>query len=176
LVQHENLSLFTLQSLRGTRDGDRLRTQAVFSDSSSILTVEMRFAIGSPTTLESGAWKWARNNQMLSGSVAARSVTFLGGQDGPPSIGGTFDLLSTDGVVRYRVTIRVTELKVRFQQQSGSTEAVPLLPPTARSLFREVTTHPTGSGLVDLTFGAFDRCALTGFDGDYLERSVIRAA
>ena len=114
MVQHENLSLFTLHSLRGTRDGDRLRTQAMFSDSSSILTVEMHFAIGSPTTLESGGWNWARNNQMLSGSVAARSVTFLGGQDGPPSIGGTFDLLGSDGAAHYRVTIPVTELKVKW--------------------------------------------------------------
>ena len=51
--------------------------------------MEMRFAIGSPTTLESGTWRWSRNNQVAAGSIAARSVTFLGGQDGPPSIGGT---------------------------------------------------------------------------------------
>jgi hypothetical protein len=114
LVRHENLSLFTLHSLHGTRDGDRLRTQAVFSDSSSMLTMELRFVIGSPTTLESGAWNWARNNQMLSGAVAARSVTFLGGQDGPPSIGGTFDLLGSDGAARYRVIVPLTELKVKW--------------------------------------------------------------
>jgi len=90
LTTHENLSLFKLHSLRGTRDGDRLQAQAVFSDTSSILTLEMRFAIGSPTTLESGTWRWSRNNQMLNGTISARSVMFLGGQDGPPSIGGTY--------------------------------------------------------------------------------------
>ncbi len=115
LVRHENLSLFKLHSLRGTRDGDHLRTQAAFSDSSSILTVEMRFAIGSPTTLESGTWQWSRNNQPLDGTVAARSVTFLGGQDGPPSIGGTFDLLGPDTTAQYRVTIPITELKERLK-------------------------------------------------------------
>ena len=115
LALHENLSLFKLHSLRGTRDGGRLQAQAVFSDSSSILTMEMRFAIGSPTTLESGTWRWSRNNQMTSGSIAARSVTFLGGQDGPPSIGGTYDLRDSGGAARYRVTIPVTALPERWQ-------------------------------------------------------------
>lgn len=119
LTAHENLPLFKLHSLRGTRDGDRLQAQAVFSDSSSILTMEMRFAIGSPTKLESGTWQWSRNNQMMSGSVAARSVTFLGGQDGPPSIGGTYDLFGSDGVARYRVNIPVTPLPERWQARPG---------------------------------------------------------
>jgi len=113
LSGRENLSLFTLQSMRGTRDGDRLQTVATFSDSSSILTVEMHFAIGSPTRLESGTWRWSRNSQLRSGTVAERSVTFLGGQDGPPSIGGTYDLVGSDGAALYRITIPVTELKVK---------------------------------------------------------------
>ena len=115
LVSHEDLSLFKLHSLKGTRDGDRLQAQAAFSDSSSILTMEMHFAIGSPTTLESGTWRWSRNNRMLSGTIASRSVMFLGGQDGPPSIGGTYDLLDPGGMARYRVTIPVTALPERWQ-------------------------------------------------------------
>lgn len=115
LASHEYLSSFTLHSLAGTRDGDRLHAQAIFSDSSSILTVELHFAIGSPTTLESGVWRWSRSGQLLSGAVASRSVTFLGGQDGPPSIGGTFDLLGADGVARYRVNIPVTQLKTGWR-------------------------------------------------------------
>lgn len=116
LVTHENLTIFKLGSLRGTRDGDRLDAQAMFTDSSSMLTIEMRFAIGAPnTTLESGVWQWTRNNQPLSGNISARSVTFLGGQSGPPSIGGSFDLLGPDGAPRYRVTIPVTELKARLK-------------------------------------------------------------
>ena len=115
LDAHENLSLFKLGSLRGTRDGDRLETQAMFTDSSTMLNIDMRFVIGAPnSTLESGTWRWNRHNQLLSGTVAARSVTFLGGQSGPPSIGGTFDLLLPDGNARYRVIIPVTELKQRL--------------------------------------------------------------
>ena len=116
LASHEYLSSFTLQSAAGTRDGDRLHAQAIFSDSSSILTVELHFAIGSPTTLESGVWRWSRSGQLLNGTVASRSVTFLGGQDGPPSIGGTFDLLGSDSVARYRVNIPVTVLKTGWRK------------------------------------------------------------
>lgn len=107
----EDLSLFKLQFVRGTRDGDRLSTQALISDSSSMLTIDMNFAVGSPTKLESGFWLWTHTNQNASGNISARSVTFLGGQDGPPSIGGSFDLLNTDGLAVYRVNIPVTELK-----------------------------------------------------------------
>ncbi len=114
LSHHEDLALFKLQSARGTRDGDRLRTQMMFSDTSSILTVDMQFAVGSPTTLESGTWRWNRNSQPLSGTVTARSVTFLGGQDGPPSIGGAFDLLDPGGTPLYRVNVPLTVLKARL--------------------------------------------------------------
>ena len=111
LSGHENFALFKLQDMRGTRDGDRLSSRAMLSDSSSILTIDMRFAVGPQTTLTSGEWKWARSGNDLAGSIAARSVTFLGGQDGPPSIGGSFDLLGPDGAARYRVNLPVAELK-----------------------------------------------------------------
>jgi hypothetical protein len=115
LTAAEDLALFKLHSLRGTRDGDRLQAQAVFSDTSSILTVEMQFAIGSPTRLQTGTWRWSRDNRMMSGTVAQRSVTFLGGQDGPPSIGGVFDLLAPEGAALYRVNIPVTALPEHWQ-------------------------------------------------------------
>jgi hypothetical protein len=107
----EDLSLFTLASLQGARDGDRLQARAMFSDSSSILTLEFRFAIGAPTRLESGTWRWLRNSQISEGTITARSVIFLGGQSGPPSIGGTFELLERAGAPHYRVTLPVAELK-----------------------------------------------------------------
>lgn len=106
----QDLSLFKVQSLRGVRDGDRISAQALISDSSSILTMDMHFAVGSPTTLQSGTWQWTRNGEMSNGQVSARSVTFLGGQDGPPSVGGSFDLLGPEGTARYRVNVPVTEL------------------------------------------------------------------
>jgi hypothetical protein len=115
LAAKEILPQFKLGSLRGTRDGDRLNVQAMFTDSSSILTMDMHFVVGSPTTLESGAWRWTRNNGLMSGAITGRSVIFLGGQDGPPSIGGTFDLLDAGSAARYRVTIPVAQLQARLK-------------------------------------------------------------
>ena len=115
LVSHEDLSIFKLGALRGTRDGDRLDAQAMFTDSSSMLTIDLRFLIGSPTQLQSGAWRWTRNNRSTNGGVSARSVMFLGGQSGPPSIGGVFDLRDQNGTALYRVSIPVTELKTRLE-------------------------------------------------------------
>ena len=113
LSGHEDLSGFKIQSVRGIRDGDRLAAQAVISDSSSIMTLDLHFAIGSPTTLESGTWRWSRPGGLLNGTVSARSVTFLGGQDGPPSIGGTFDLAGAGSA--YRVTLPLTVLPRQFR-------------------------------------------------------------
>jgi hypothetical protein len=114
LSGHEDLSGFKIQSIRGVRDGDRLAAQALVSDSSSILTLDLHFAIGSPTTLESGTWRWSRPGGLLNGTVSARSVTFLGGQDGPPSIGGTFDLAGADDS-KYRVNLPLTVLPRQFR-------------------------------------------------------------
>jgi hypothetical protein len=114
LSGHEDLSGFKIQSVHGVRDGDRMAAQAVISDSSSILTLDLHFAIGSPTTLESGTWRWSRPGRLLNGTVWARSVTFLGGQDGPPSIGGTFDLRGADNA-SYRVIIPLTALPRQFR-------------------------------------------------------------
>jgi hypothetical protein len=115
LSGREDLSRFMLQSLHGVRDGDRLAAQVMISDSSSILTLDVHFAIGSPTTLESGKWQWSRPGGLLSGTVAERSVTFLGGQDGPRSIGGVFDLTGADGLT-YRVTLPLTVLPRQIRQ------------------------------------------------------------
>jgi hypothetical protein len=106
-----------LEQVRGTRAGDRLDAQATFGDGSSTLTVDMRFAIGAPTKLESGRWQWTRDGRLLSGTVTERSVMFLGGQDGPPSIGGRFDLLDPTGAATYRITIPTTELREKLLRE-----------------------------------------------------------
>jgi hypothetical protein len=111
LSHREDLSLFKLQAVRGTRDGDHLAARALLSDSSSMLTIDMHFAIGSPTRLESGKWEWTRTGARAQGELSERSVTFLGGQDGPPSIGGSFDLVDSAHTPLYRLNIPVTEVQ-----------------------------------------------------------------
>jgi hypothetical protein len=117
LSGRENLSSYALGQVRGTRAGDRLDAQATFGDGSSTLTVDMRFAIGAPTKLESGHWQWTRDSRLMSGTMTERSVMFLGGQDGPPSIGGRFDLLDPRGTATYRITIPTTELKTKLPRE-----------------------------------------------------------
>lgn len=117
LSGRENLSSYTLGQVRGMRVGDRLDTEATFGNGSSILTVDMRFAIGAPTKLESGRWQWARDGRLMNGTVTERSVMFLGGQDGPPSIGGRFDLRDATGTAAYRITIPTTELRQKLRRE-----------------------------------------------------------
>jgi hypothetical protein len=117
LSGRENLSSYSLARLRGTRDGDRLDAEAEFGDGSSTILVVLRFDIGSPTKLNSGRWQWTRDGRFTNGTVAERSVMFLGGQDGPPSIGGRFDLLDSAGVAEYRFTIPSTELKLKLPRK-----------------------------------------------------------
>lgn len=114
LSGRENLSSFTLTQVRGTRDGDRLDAEAKFGDGSSTLVVTMHFAVGAPTKLSSGRWQWTRDGRTASGALAERSVMFLGGQSGPPSIGGRFDLLDPAGTAQYRITVPTTELQIRL--------------------------------------------------------------
>src|SRR5580658_6261148 len=83
LSGHRDLYRFVLQSVHGVRDGDRMAVQVLISDSSSFLTLDLHFAIGSHPTLQSGPWRWSSpDGSSREGTVSARSVTFLGGQDG----------------------------------------------------------------------------------------------
>jgi len=110
LSHQEDLGFMHLDAARGTRDGDRLSAQLLITDSSNILTMDLHFQVTPPTHLDSGSWKFSRG---ISGGVEARSVTFLGGQSGPPSLGGTFDLLDPQGRAIYRVHLPTTQLEKR---------------------------------------------------------------
>src|ERR1035437_9005825 len=89
-----DVSRFVLASIKGTRDGDRLDVRAVFGGAAGeSITMDLRFTVGIPTSLKSGSWTGLGG----SGVVKERSTTFLGGQSGPPSIGGRFDLVTPDG-------------------------------------------------------------------------------
>ena len=120
LSGNQNPRRFTLQSVHGVRDGDRMPVQVLISDSRSIMRLDLHFAIGVPTTLESGTWNWSfLGGDSRDGTVSARSVKFLGGQDGPPSIGGTFDLTGPGGYA-YRVTIPLTVLPRSFRPATSN--------------------------------------------------------
>lgn len=115
LANGQDLTFFKLDSLRGTRDGDRLGVRALFTDTSAMVTVNLRFEITPRAQLTAGTWESNRGNRRSSGNVNAKSVDFLGGQSDAPSIGGTFELVNAQGVPEYRVRIPLTELKQRLR-------------------------------------------------------------
>lgn len=103
----QDVSQYTLQSLKGTRDGEQLAVQAIYGDGSRTLTVHLEFNVTPPARLKSGTW----SSLAREGSVRERAVTFLGGQAGPPSIGGNFELNGPDGKPAYRINIPLQQLK-----------------------------------------------------------------
>jgi hypothetical protein len=92
-------------SLSGARDGDQLPVEILFEGPQGRLLMDLRFRIGVPTHLESGRYRWERDETPLEGAVRERAVTFLGGQSDHPSLGGVFDLLSASGSPIYKVSI-----------------------------------------------------------------------
>jgi hypothetical protein len=105
-----DVSAFALSSLRGTRNGERLDVNTVYGDGSAHITVDLHFRVTPAIRLESGTWSGLGKQ----GAVRERSSRFLGGQSGPPSIGGRFDLLAPDGRALYRITIPLQPLRDRL--------------------------------------------------------------
>jgi hypothetical protein len=105
-----DVSAFMLRSLKGTRDGERLEVHALYGGGSQSLIVRLHFNVTPPTRLASGTWTGLAGH----GEVRQRSVTFLGGQSGSPSIGGRFDLVGPDNRPLYRISIPLQELKQRL--------------------------------------------------------------
>jgi hypothetical protein len=100
---------YQLAGVRGIRDGDTLFARVIFERGPDArLTLDMRFSVGSPTRFESGRYQWLHDRAIVRGGVEARSVTFLGGQDGPPSLGGAFLIMGTRGVPQFKAILPVT--------------------------------------------------------------------
>ena len=102
-----DVSGFALRFLKGTRDGERLEIRALYGDGSRTLSLHLHFNVTPPARLVSGRWAGLAGE----GQVGERSLTFLGGQSGPPSIGGRFDLNGPDNRPLYRVTIPLQQLR-----------------------------------------------------------------
>ena len=110
IADRTELPVHELRSLTGYRDSDVLRTKMILAADSSMLTMDLRFRIGVPTRLEGGSYLWQQADTVLRGPVEQVSASFLGGQSGRPSIGGTFELVSPEGERLYKVRIPVREV------------------------------------------------------------------
>lgn len=94
----------------GVRDGDKLSVTSRLESSTSSLELDLSFEVGVPTRLISGDFLWHQPGTTLQGRITARSVTFLGGQSDRPALGGVFELLSSNGLPAYRVSIPTQEI------------------------------------------------------------------
>ncbi|MBI4551672.1 MAG: hypothetical protein HY710_05350 [Candidatus Latescibacteria bacterium] len=73
------------------------------------LIVQIEAEPGVPTRFISGTFRLYTKEGPLQGTVSAPSLTFLGGQGGRPSLGGTFLLKANQGD-SYKVSLPPTEL------------------------------------------------------------------
>jgi hypothetical protein len=106
----QELTTYQLRSLTGIRDGDKLLSEAVVGDNAGTLTMQMKFQIGVPVRLEVGQYIWQRKDApQITGRIKAGSVIFQGGQDGPPALGGTFELIAND-LPLYEVRLPATHV------------------------------------------------------------------
>lgn len=110
IADQTELPAHALRSLTGYGDADVLHTKVILAADSSMLTLDLRFRIGVPTRLDEGSYLWQQTDTVLRGPVEQVSATFLGGQSGRASIGGTFDLLSPDGKRLFKVRIPVRQV------------------------------------------------------------------
>lgn len=101
---------YRFESLTGVRDADLLKARAVFAAGQGPLEMEMVFRIGVPTRLESGRYRWTRENRIEEGLISEVSATFLGGQSDRPSVGGVFLLHDQSGAPVARVIIPTTQV------------------------------------------------------------------
>ena len=107
---NQQLKDYRVRALTGLRDGDKLGCELVVADNQDTLTMLMKFQIGVPPRLEAGTYVWHRKDAPeISGNVKAEAITFQGNQNGPPSIGGTFQLVSKEeNIPLYEVKVPAT--------------------------------------------------------------------
>lgn len=97
----------------GRRDGAHTRATLVFGGSTNdSLRLDLEVVVDPQATLRSGNWTASLEGKVREGSqVRAPSLRFLGGQGGPPSIGGLFVIGDGRGE-QFRIRLPNTPLTV----------------------------------------------------------------
>jgi hypothetical protein len=95
----------------GVRDGELVRAAPVFKDGMDAMRLDLRVRLGPPITFVSGSYHATIGDRAMEGPVVCDSLSFLGGQNALPSVGGVFRLQdnSTGGTV-FRVTMPPTPI------------------------------------------------------------------
>lgn len=101
-----------MHSLTGRREGYAANAELVYinTESKDTLVIRIELEPGVPTKFIRGEYKW----KAFSGDVTCSSIDFFGGQGGVPSIGGNFELYTSDGG-KYSVYLPTSEMKKQIQ-------------------------------------------------------------
>ena len=110
--------------LYGLRDGASVNAEARFSDGADIVTMKIAIYLRPPAEFRSGSYEATIGGKKSSGSVECPSLTFQGGQEALPTVGGLFVLKDEQNRSLYRIRIPATtlaRLRAAFRQYGKHT-------------------------------------------------------
>ena len=92
-----------VESLSGQRRGADVEATGVFTLGQDRVTLSMNVVLGPPARFVEGRYSSRIGGEFFEGLLSAESVTFLGGQNAEPSLGGVFVFHHPVDGVRYRL-------------------------------------------------------------------------
>jgi len=102
------------ESMFGMRDGASVVAEPVFTEGVNAVRMTLHVRLGPPITFASGSYQATIGDQTLEGPIVCDSLSFLGGQNSLPSVGGVFRLQdNSTGRTVYRVTMPPTPITRR---------------------------------------------------------------
>ena len=98
-------------SIDGVRDGEKIRVTYLYGGAGdAVLEMELVVVVDPRPSLDTGSWFYRGPTGQAEGTVAPKSLKFLGGQGGAPSVGGTF-ILNDGGKPRFKVVLPPTPVR-----------------------------------------------------------------
>jgi len=94
----------------GLRDGATVNAEARFVDGADRVTMNIKLYLRPPAEFSSGTYQAMIGGKMTTGNVECPSLTFQGGQEALPTIGGLFLLKDDQNRTVYQVRIPATKL------------------------------------------------------------------
>jgi hypothetical protein len=101
------------ESMSGMRDGESVTAAPLFANGGESVRMTLRIRLGPPITFVSGEYRADVGGQTSEGRVVCDSLSFLGGQNALPSVGGIFRLQDANGHTVYRVSLPPTPITRR---------------------------------------------------------------
>lgn len=99
-----------LTSVSGTRDGEIVRATIEFREGGDFAAIAIVVKLGPPPQFISGTYRATIGGRSSMGIVETPSLSFLGGQNALPSVGGIF-VLKTVGGPAFRATLPPTPIQ-----------------------------------------------------------------